>query len=155
MLLRPASPADLPLLITLLRRSWLATFAADLPFEAVQAFAREDPARTYVEAMWPAFTVAEFDGRVAGMCHIIDDLVAAIHVDPAAKRCGIGTALMDRAEADILDRHPAARLEVLSCNGNARAFYKSRGWLEQRRLQTLECGTSVEAIEMRMIRRAR
>lgn len=148
MMLRPAAEADVGRLVSLLQRSWLATFAADLPFEAVQTFAQEDPARRYAEAMWSAFMVAELDGTVVGMCHVVDDLVAAVHVDPAMKRRGIGAALMDAAEADIFGRFVRARLEVLAFNTSAQAFYRQRGWQDHRLTSTDECGVSIEAIEM-------
>lgn len=148
MILRPAAEADVGRLVSLLRRSWLATFAADLPFEAVQTFAREDPARRYAEAMWSAFMVAELDGTVVGMCHVVDDLVAAVHVDPAMKRRGVGAGLMDAAEADIFGHFGRARLEVLAFNTNAQAFYRQRGWHDHRPTSADECGVSIEAIEM-------
>jgi ribosomal protein S18 acetylase RimI-like enzyme len=146
--LRAALAADVPALVGLLRKSWLATFAAELPFEAVQAFAADDPARHYAEAMWAQFMVAALDGRVAGMCHVVDDLVAAIHVDPALKRCGIGAALMDEAEQRILAIYSPARLEVLAFNRDAQAFYERRGWRGAKRIRVVECGQEVEALEM-------
>lgn len=148
LVLRSATLEDVPLLVTLLRRSWLATFAADLPFEAVQLFASQDPAHAYAKGMWPAFIVAEVDGRVAGMSHVVDDVIAAIHVEPSMKRRGVGTALMDAAEACILGRFNVARLEVLAFNSGARAFYANRGWREARQFRTTECGAAVHAIEM-------
>lgn len=146
--IRPAIEADLPQLVVLLRQSWLATFAADLPFEAVRTFAKEDPAHQYAEAMWTDFSVADLDGAVVGMCHVVEDLVAAIHVKPAFKRQGVGAALMNSAETAILAVHPRARLEVLAFNAPAQAFYQGRGWAEVRRYATQECGAPIEAIEM-------
>jgi ribosomal protein S18 acetylase RimI-like enzyme len=146
--IRPAIEADLPQLVVLLRQSWLATFAADLPFEAVQTFAKADPARQYAEAMWTDFSVADLEGAVIGMCHVVGELVAAIHVKPAFKRQGVGAALMNSAETAIFAAHPRARLEVLAFNAPAQAFYRGRGWAEVRRYATQECGAPIEAIEM-------
>lgn len=146
--IRPAIAADRPNLIRLLQRSWLTSFAANLPFDAVQAFAREDPARQYVDTMWGDFAVADVDGTAIGMVHVIGDLVAAIHVDPNFKRRGIGAALMARAELTIFASHMRARLEVLAFNTIAQAFYRRRGWADTRRYPTQECGVPVEAIEM-------
>ena len=145
---RPAIATDRPNLITLLRRSWLTSFAAYLPFDAVQTFATEDPARQYVDTMWGDFAVADVDGTAIGMVHVIGDLVAAIHVDPNSKRRGIGAALMDRAESTIFASHMRARLEVLAFNTAAQAFYRRRGWFKARCYPTQECGVPVEAIEM-------
>lgn len=148
MIVRPAASGDVASLTSLLRRSWLATFAIHLPFEAVQVFTQEDPARRYAEAMWAEFAVAEVDGAVAGMCHVVDDLVAAIHIDPGLKRRGVGTELMDRAEARILARYDHARLTVLAFNVGAQAFYRHRGWRVTKPVLVTECGTQVEGLDM-------
>ena len=47
--IRPAEELDIPKLVRLLRRSWLVTWAPELPWEAVQAFAAADPARLHAE----------------------------------------------------------------------------------------------------------
>lgn len=149
-IIRAATMTDLAPLITLLRRSWLVKFAPEpeLPFEVVQAFAMQDPAHRCAETMWTNFIVADADGRVAGMCHVAGNLIAAIHVDPAPKRRGIGARLMDAAEARIFKDFERARLEVLAFNQGAQAFYRERGWRDHRRLTLVECGVSVEGIEM-------
>ena len=68
--IRRAIKTDLAALVTLLRRSWLTTWAPDLKFETVQKFAREDPARRYAETKWREFVVGEDSGIVAGMFHV-------------------------------------------------------------------------------------
>lgn len=146
--IRRAEEADIAELTRLLRRSWLRHWAPELPFSAVQSFAAEDPAASYASAMWAEFMVAEADGRVVGMCHVMDDLIASLHVDPAWHGQGIGSRLMEWAEAEVASRFPTARLEVLSFNQQAIAFYERRGWGERRRFCSIECGAEVEAIEM-------
>lgn len=153
MLIRPAEKADVPTLTAILRRSWLTTWAPELPFAAVQVFAAEDPARIYAESMWNAFMAADVAGTVVGMCHVVDDCVAAIHVDPAHKGRGAGTLLLDAAERRIGDAHDHARLEVLAFNVAARTFYARRGWVERRRYPGTECGAPVETIEMAKVLR--
>ncbi len=49
--IRSAKEADLSALTSLLRRSWLTTWAPELPFAAVQRFAADDPAGGYAESM--------------------------------------------------------------------------------------------------------
>jgi ribosomal protein S18 acetylase RimI-like enzyme len=146
--LRPAEETDLPSLVTLLRRSWLTTWAPELPFEAVQVFAAVDPARTYAEEMWRAFLVAVSRGRIVGVVHILGDTVESLDVDPKAKRRGIGSLLMEEAECRIALLHSSARLEVRAFNSGAFAFYKQRGWIENRRYMASECSSPVETIEM-------
>lgn len=134
--------------MNLLRRSWLTAFGPSLP-GAVERFLAEDPAALYAAEMWSQFTVAEVQGRVAGMVHVQGALLAAVHVDGTCRRAGIGGALMDHAEHRIAQVADHARLEVLSFNRNAITFYQRRGWVERRRFEGLECGESVVLIEMR------
>jgi GNAT superfamily N-acetyltransferase len=54
--------------------------------------------------------------------------VEHLAVHPAHLRRGIGTALLQRALADLSTRHREARLWVLRDNHVARAFYSSQGW---------------------------
>ncbi|MCB4768837.1 GNAT family N-acetyltransferase [Ancylobacter sp. Lp-2] len=153
--LRPADEGDVPALIRLLRRSWLVAWAPELPFEAVQAFASFDPARSHAETAWRDFTVAirSDDGTLVGMVQTTDDVVDALHVDPACWNGGVGTRLLDAAERRIARTHPVARLEVRHFNTRARTFYKRCGWVEIRRYAGTECGSPVENIEMRKILR--
>ncbi|HYE00457.1 MAG TPA: N-acetyltransferase [Alphaproteobacteria bacterium] len=148
MIIRSATAEDAPSLIALLRRSWLVTMAPEVPFVAVQNFAREDPATAYVQEMWQEMVVAGDGSAVAGMLHVVDDVVAAIHVDPRLRGCGIGGALMDFGEREIFARHAEARLEVLSFNTSAQAFYRKRGYLEAGRHEADEYGAAVIMIDM-------
>jgi ribosomal protein S18 acetylase RimI-like enzyme len=146
--IRAATKDDLPALIAILRRSWLTVWAPELPFAAVQRFAATDPARHYAEEKWQDFFVAEADGVVVGMFHLEGDHLHAIHLDPARKRSGIGSALMDDVEHRIAANHTKAKLEVRAFNTGAIAFYKQRGWVAFRSYQDTECGEPVETIEM-------
>jgi ribosomal protein S18 acetylase RimI-like enzyme len=146
--IRSPVEADVPALITLLRRSWLTTWAPELPFVAVQRFAAEDPARRYAESMWREFIVAEERGAIVGMFHLEGNCLNAIHLDPRRKRQGMGSRLMDEIERRLSANHPEARLEVRSFNTGAIQFYEQRGWKERRRYQASECGEIVETLEM-------
>ena len=146
--IRAAVEADLPVLISLLRRSWLTTWAPELPFAAVQRFANEDPARLYAESRWRDFTIAADGGVLVGMFHVEGNCLNAIHLDPKRKREGIGSRLMDEVERRISAAHPEARLEARVFNVGAIEFYRRRGWMENRRYEGIECGASVETVEM-------
>jgi ribosomal protein S18 acetylase RimI-like enzyme len=148
MKIRPAVEADVPALVSLLRRSWLTTWAPELKFETVQRFARDDPARHYAEDTWREFMVADDDGVMVGMFHVEHDLLHAIHLDHRRKRQRIGSLLMDEIERRISAEHRIARLEALAFNVGAIKFYKQREWTENRRYQSSECGEPVETIEM-------
>jgi len=147
-IIRPANETDVPPLVTLLRRSWLTTWAPEVPFSAVQAFAAVDPARQFAETKWEELTVAEIDGAVAGVLHIEENWVRSIQLAPELKRRGIGSRLMEEAEQRIRKNYSEARLDVRAFNAGAIKFYKQRGWIEARRYEGTECGAPVETVEM-------
>jgi ribosomal protein S18 acetylase RimI-like enzyme len=148
MKIRPAVEADVPALVSLLQRSWLTIWAPELKFATVQTFAQTDPARHYAEDMWQQFSVADDDGTIVGMFHVEGDTLNAIHLDHRRKRQKIGSILMDEIERRISAEHPTARLEARAFNLGAIEFYKQRGWTENKRYQSTECGELVETIEM-------
>ena len=146
--LRDAVEGDVAALVSLLRRSWLVTWAPALPFEAVQAFTAADPARLYAESMWPHFLLAMLNGALAGMAQVADDRLENLHVDPDIWGRGVGSRLLEAAEHQIARTHFLARLEVRAFNRRARAFYGRRGWVEMRCYPETECGSPVENVEM-------
>jgi ribosomal protein S18 acetylase RimI-like enzyme len=146
--LRPAEERDVPVLVRLLRRSWLVTWAPELPFEAVQAFAAADPARRIAENEWHSYVVATHEDMLLGMVQTDRDFVEALHVDPGYWNGGVGSKLLNEAEQRIACAYAIARLEVRSFNTRARAFYTRRGWIEVRRYPGTECGSPVENVEM-------
>lgn len=145
--IRPATQRDVPALQTLLRRSWLTIWAPELAFETVQRFAATDPAGHYARDKWREFMVAA-EGGILGMFHVEGDHLHAIHLDPAHKRRGIGTRLMDEAERRVARGHNEARLEVLAFNRPAIAFYEQRSWIRGHDCQVDECGEQVSGFEM-------
>ncbi len=80
--------------------------------------------------------VAVSDGVVVGFVHTILDadpdwgaLLDNLHVTPDLHGSGIGTRLMARSAAAVLERapHPRLFLWVLEANRAAQAFYEARG----------------------------
>lgn len=148
MVIRPANETDIAALTTLLRRSWLATWAPEVPFAAVQWFAAHDPARQLAETKWHHLTVADIDGAVVGVLRLEANWVRSIELAPELKRRRIGSELMDEAERRIRKGYPEARLDVRAFNAAAIEFYKQRGWTESRHYEGTECGAPLETIEM-------
>ncbi len=146
--LRPAEQSDVPTLVRLLRRSWLVTWAPELPFEAVRAFASSDPARLHAENEWRNFIVATRDDVLIGMMHVAGDQIVDLHVDPAFWNEGAGSKLLEAAEQKAARVHRIVRLEVRAFNARARGFYARHGWSEVRRYPGIECGSPVENVEM-------
>ena len=149
--LRSCLSSDVSKLIALLRRSWLVTWAPELPFEAVQAFAAHDPARVHAEAMWQSFVVAEKSDELVGVFRVADDVLEDLHVDPRQWGEGIGSRLLEEAELRIVRAHPVARLEVRAFNRRALNFYNHRGWIEVGRYPGTECGAPVENVAMKKV----
>ncbi|MFC5422843.1 GNAT family N-acetyltransferase [Bosea eneae] len=150
--LRAGARDDVEAVKRLLDRSWLTTWAPELPLAAVARFAAQDGARAYVEAMVESFELAVApDGRIVGMLHLHGDELSAMHVDPAFQGLGVGRVLLDRAEAALLDRSAQPRLEVDLSNTRALAIYRRRGWREVRRFVGDECGAPVEIAELVLV----
>jgi ribosomal protein S18 acetylase RimI-like enzyme len=70
------------------------------------------------------------DGEVLGVVLVHDNELFQIGVEPAARRQGIGRALMDAAEARIAMEYDRAELGVLSTNTVGRRFYAQCGWTD-------------------------
>lgn len=153
--LRRAEERDVAALTRLLRRSWLVTWAPELPFEAVQAFASYDPVPQHVQWGWPSFMVAIRDDALVGVMEVEGDQLVNLDVDPACWNGGVGSRLLDAAEKQIGAAHSVMRLEVRAFNTRARAFYGRRGWTEVRTYPGTECGSPVENVEMQKVATSR
>jgi GNAT superfamily N-acetyltransferase len=101
----------------------------------------DDETPEYLGAMWAKrlserdgtlTTVAEYDGRLVGLAHVMFDadpkygaLVDNLHVRAPLKRQGIGTKLLALTAENVLDS--GLYLWVLEQNTAAQAFYEARG----------------------------
>ncbi|HUZ13613.1 MAG TPA: GNAT family N-acetyltransferase [Caulobacteraceae bacterium] len=131
LLLRPAELADGPALRAILRDTFESTWRPNITAAAAQAFLDEDRPSSYVDARGRLFWVAERQGAVVGFVDWQGDFVNALHVRSSHARSGVGTLLMDKAEAEIAEAgFPAARLETDTFNVRSQAFYGARGYRE-------------------------
>ncbi len=73
--------------------------------------------------------VFELDGFLAGFASAGGGTLRALYVDPGAQGAGVGTALLEHAEA-VLRAEGAAEAElwVYRENEHGRRFYESHGW---------------------------
>ena len=82
------------------------------------------------------YLLAEVDGEggnLAGFCSWLPDEVKGLYIHPAWARRGVGGALMDRAEAAIIDA--GAPQICLGASRIARPFYERRGYRTMRRME--------------------
>ncbi len=116
--IRKATPADRPALHDLLVRSWMTTWAPACPPEAVERFRKEDPVGRYLDVCLERIDLGLVDERLAAAMPLEHGHLAALHVAPDLKGCGIGSAIMAEAE-----RCGARRFEFRAFNAPVIRFY--------------------------------
>jgi ribosomal protein S18 acetylase RimI-like enzyme len=149
--IRPARPEDAAALAGVQVRAWWHAYAdyVDRDDLAEHTVAARTERWRELLAAGADTAVAEVEGRVTGFASIGPPLRAepepelgelyAIYVDPPAQGAGVGSALLDDAEARLRLRGcTRAVLCVFEANGLARAFYAARGWRSEEPLVILE-----------------
>ncbi len=131
LLIRHSQLKDRDGLVEILYDTFESTWVPNIDADAAHAFREEDRPARYVKERANEFWVAEISSSMVGFVDWQDDFVNALHVRSSHSRSGIGTMLMDKAEAEIArSGHAVARLETDTFNERSRAFYKSRSYLE-------------------------
>lgn len=74
--------------------------------------------------------VAVDDTELLGVAFVSDDELVQLPVSGAARRRGVGGALIQSAEQRIALQHPVAWLAVVPGNTRARQFYERLGWTD-------------------------
>lgn len=139
MIIRRATRADREAIIAVSYDTFESTWLPQLTDEAARAFRDEDRPRQYAAERGDLFWVAERDGAVIGFVDWQEDFVNALHVRGAHARTGAGSALMDKAEAEIARAgHARVRLETDTFNQRSQAFYAARGYIERDRYPDTE-----------------
>lgn len=123
--IRPATPADVPLIAALWHLGWVQGHAAIAP-PALTALRTQDEFVIRTKAHLKQTRVAWIDGQMAGFFMIDRDEIYQFYVAKAFQGSGTATALMAAAEAAL-----GTGLKWLACSvGNDRAarFYEKSGW---------------------------
>lgn len=129
--IRPARADDAGALRAILRDTFESTWGPELTPQARAMFEREDRPAAYVGERGALFTVAVVDGAVVGFIDWDGDFVNALHVLGGHARTGVGSRLMDHAEAAMAaEGYVQARLETDTFNTRSPAFYAKRGYRE-------------------------
>jgi len=127
--IRAAKFEDVPALGELLRNSFLTTMSPIVPEAANIAFSQMKEPERFAKSCWQDFQVIASPGKIIGMLYVIKDKIESIHLQPMEKRKGFGSLLLHEGETQILHQgYDLAKLDVLTHNDNAIAFYLSQGW---------------------------
>jgi putative acetyltransferase len=124
--------------------------AADYTAQQIEAWAgpkrpedyRQALARGEVTAMY----VAEANGEVLGFVCAVGDDLRGLYVAPGAIGKGIGTALLERIEADARTRGIAVMR--LNSTLNAVRFYAARGYAAGERTIRMMSGVGIPCVPM-------
>lgn len=155
--LRAAVPSDAMGVAHVHVRAWQDGYRGLMPDAYLDQLRPEERAARYTfgRADGPQTTVAIRGGVIAGFATIItsDDgaELAALNVDPAAWRTGVGTALIAHARAQLAATGATeAVLWMLVGNARAQAFYERDGWrVTQARRQATVWGATVDEVALR------
>ena len=133
-LIRDAEDDDRARLAAIMNATWRDTWAPRLPAAADTTWRGQGVAALFIDQIWAFCLVAEMGGMVMGFAHLSGDEVTTLHVDPVAKRRGIGKALMAAAETRLRSLgFGCLRVETEDFNASAHAFYATLGYQETRR----------------------
>ncbi len=126
---RKAVKEDIPNLIKLFRETILEVYGQILPGEVLKPWVEGDRLSGDVNALWQYMIVAEKAGEIVAAAARYEDLIALIWVHPAYHRKGIGSALLDIVETELMESgYEKAKLECFSDNDRAMGFYRDKGW---------------------------
>lgn len=127
-IIRPATPADIPAMTRIWHDGWQDGHAALVPVELRAVRTMQRFAERLEEGMADVL-VATLDGKVAGLVMLLDDELYQFYVDGPARGTGLAAQLMEAAEAELARR---GRSDVfLYCavgNDRAARFYDKCGW---------------------------
>lgn len=137
--IRPAQPADAMALRAILYDTFTSTWAPNITASAAQIFRAQDRPASYVARRGLKFWVCTCEENIVGFVDWENDFVNALHVLGRYARSGVGSLLMDKAEAEIRKSgFVAARLETDTFNQASQRFYARRGYVEVDRYPDLE-----------------
>lgn len=145
--IRPALSTDAAGLAAVLYDTFESTWLPNITSSAAKAFREEDRPAAYIARRGQEFWVCQYAESIVGFVHWQGDFVEALHVRGSYSRAGIGTLLMDKAEAEITRLgFAAAQLETDTFNIISQQFYLKRGYTEADRYPDTEWGSNLMTI---------
>lgn len=127
--IRKATEQDIDAIIALCKESLDEAYGAFIPLDKLLPWLEGEIIDRLVADEWPAMTVAEKNGVIAGVVTVTGNEVGLLWVGPAHRKSGIGGALMEHAEHAIAaEGFTEVCLNCFSDNGRAMDFYRIRGF---------------------------
>lgn len=132
--IHPATPADVPALRSIARRSWERdpALTRETATESVEEWYDEEQLRADIAASDLLVLVAVTDAVVAFSHSVVDPPVGTVlrlYVDPDYRRQGIGLHLLDATRSELAGRGvDRVRAMVLAANDPGAAFYRADGF---------------------------
>ncbi|NLF31237.1 MAG: GNAT family N-acetyltransferase [Planctomycetes bacterium] len=152
MIIRPATPADVPQIVRLFYETVHAVCAADYTPAQLDAWAPAVPGqRAWAGRLATRTTfVADDGGTIAGFAELQrDGHIDCFYTHKSYQRLGVGSALLER-----LERHArAAGLGRLTADVSltARAFFEHRGFRVVRPQSVVRGGVRLDNLRMELI----
>ncbi len=144
---RLSRSTDAASLIAILYDTFESTWLPNITSSAAKTFREEDRPAAYVARRGHEFWVCQFGEYIVGFVDWQGDFVNALHVRGSYSRSGVGSRLMDKAEAEIRkEGFTAARLETDTFNRVSQQFYAKRGYTEADRYPDKEWGSDLVTI---------
>ena len=145
--IRAARPEDTADLTAILYDTFESTWLPNIDPSAAKAFREEDRPTAYVARRGREFWVCQCGQDIAGFVDWQGDFVNALHVRGSYARSGVGSRLMDKAEAEISKSgFTTARLETDTFNSVSQQFYARRGYMEADRYPDTEWSSELVTI---------
>lgn len=127
--LRPANRDDETTIREIIQTSFLDSYARFLPKEFIQKSLKNNRCAEIAREDGPRFTIAEVNGAPAGVMLAKGDHVEQLWIRPESMGKGIGSALLQAAEAQARKTgHARLTLDCFEKNENALGFYAARGF---------------------------
>jgi GNAT superfamily N-acetyltransferase len=127
--IRAAVEEDIPALIELFKETIPEVYGQILPKEILEPWIEGERLREDVGHLWHYMIVAEEADNIVAASARIEDLIALLWVHPAHHKKGIGSALLNIVERDVIKSgYETAKLDCFSKNDRAMRFYLNRGW---------------------------